>query len=181
MHSAGENRSTNSHLSISDVRRTTLTLIALSTMLLIFASLAQAQTETLFRGASSVAGPNRPSTVPEGYLVTPFGYFHPSCVQSLAKGDRQLADGRVQHADGSIEQHLAVCNYPRYTPTGFLANTGMSAEALILPEVSGWLEGCAHAPFGVCYQWRVHIEGSQIAIFLHHPGVSTIGILNRWR
>ena len=60
MHSAGENRSTNSHLSISDVRRTTLTLIALSTMLLIFASLAQAQTETLFRGASSVQARTAP-------------------------------------------------------------------------------------------------------------------------
>src|ERR1035441_2122355 len=48
-----------------------------------------------------VAGQNRPATVPEGYVITPFGYFHPSCVQSLAKGERLLADGRVQHADGT--------------------------------------------------------------------------------
>jgi hypothetical protein len=33
------------------------------------------------------AGPNRPANVPDGYVITPVGYFHPSCVQSLAKGE----------------------------------------------------------------------------------------------
>jgi hypothetical protein len=30
--------------------------------------------------AQKLAGPNRPAVVPEGYVITPFGYFHPSCV-----------------------------------------------------------------------------------------------------
>ena len=37
--------------------------------------------------AQVLAGPNRPATVPEGYLVTPMGYFHPSCVKEVARGD----------------------------------------------------------------------------------------------
>jgi len=85
-----------------------------------------------------LASANRPSAVPEGYVITPFGYFHPSCVQSLAVGERLLRDGRVQHADGSLEQLVAVCNYPRYSPTGFPVIEG--ATTFPPPEISGWLE-----------------------------------------
>jgi hypothetical protein len=96
-----------------------------------------------------VAGPNRPGSVPDGYLITPFGYFHPSCVQSLARGERVLTDGRVQHADGTIAERAAVCSYPHYTPAGIpisaeSVNTTQAeknnAEANRLPEFSGWLE-----------------------------------------
>ena len=41
------------------------------------------------------------ATVPDGYVATPFGYFHHSCVRSLAKGEKLLPDGRVQHADAT--------------------------------------------------------------------------------
>ena len=30
------------------------------------------------------AGAKRPAAVPADYLITPFGYFHPSCFQRLA-------------------------------------------------------------------------------------------------
>ena len=33
-----------------------------------------------------LAGPNRPDSVPADYVVTPFGYFHPSCVHRLTQG-----------------------------------------------------------------------------------------------
>jgi hypothetical protein len=86
---------------------------------------------------------NRPETVPEGYVITPAGYFHPSCVQTLAKGERLLADGRLQHSDGSVEQSAAACNYPRYTrsgePVSSLSSSTMENPSL-LPEVTGWLE-----------------------------------------
>lgn len=77
----------------------------------------------------------RPSTVPEGYSITPFGFFHSSCVQRLAKGERLLSDGRIQHADGTVEKNVAVCNYPRFTPTGLPVTAGVR-----LPDVNGWLE-----------------------------------------
>jgi hypothetical protein len=43
--------------------------------------------------AQMEAGPRRPVNVPAEYVVTPFGYFHPSCVQSIAKDDALLPNG----------------------------------------------------------------------------------------
>ncbi len=97
--------------------------------------------------AQVVAGPNRPAKVPEGYVITPFGYFHPSCVRHLAEEETVLADGRVQHADGTEDAEPPVCNYPRYTPTGELitADTVNIADAAEVSEtkapiINGWLE-----------------------------------------
>src|ERR1700691_188381 len=65
--------------------------------------------------AQAPAGPNRPAGVPDGYVITPVGYFHPSCVRQLTAGETLLADGRViQHADGTLE-NVPACNYARYT------------------------------------------------------------------
>ena len=93
----------------------------------------------------SAAGPNHPPRVPNGYVITPFGYFHPSCVQSLARGERLTPDGRLQHADGNVEENVAVCNYPRYTPSGdpVSAATGNDNGAATLPEASGWIENAS--------------------------------------
>lgn len=99
-----------------------------------------------------VAGESRPAAVPQGFLITPFGYFHPSCVQSLATGERLTADGRIQHADGSEEATAAVCNYPHYTRNGVLLNAGtvnfagaldLGTPPTVPPEVSGWLENAS--------------------------------------
>ena len=102
-----------------------------------------------FVNTAPVAGPNRPENVPDGYLITPFGYFHPSCVQSLEKGQRLLADGRVQLADGATAENAAVCSYPHYTPDGIAVKTGTASatsaergtpEAKTPPEINGWIE-----------------------------------------
>lgn len=72
--------------------------------------------------AQMTAGPNRPPTVPEGYVVTPSGYLHPSCIYTLSKGALILAEGAaIKRADGSIE-NVAPCSYPRYTPRGELVS-----------------------------------------------------------
>lgn len=116
------------------------------------------------------AGPNRPADVPDGYVVTPFGYFHPSCIHALQRGERLLADGRVQHADGTVE-NAAVCSYPRYTASGVPVTT-TSAKMSTLgsdntrvnssPEVNGWIEnasittGAATKSYGALIAiWRV--------------------------
>src|SRR5580658_7403011 len=68
--------------------------------------------------AQAPAGPNRPPQVPEEYIVTPFGYFHPSCVVHLAKDENLLQGGRViQKADGTVYPG-PVCQYPHYTARG---------------------------------------------------------------
>lgn len=91
-----------------------------------------------------LAGPDRPANVPMGYVITPAGYFHPSCVQSLSKGERLLADGRLQHADGSVENAPAVCSYPRYLANGMPVSSGETkagpGAGMRKPEISGWVE-----------------------------------------
>ena len=74
--------------------------------------------------AQAPAGPNRPAQVPEEYIVTPFGYFHPSCVVHLAKGEELLEGGQViQKADGTIYP-VPVCEYPHYTARGDMFAAG---------------------------------------------------------
>jgi hypothetical protein len=93
----------------------------------------------------AIAGTDRPPQVPEGYVITPFGYFHPSCVFEIEETERLLADGRVAHADGTVDANAPACGYPHYTPTGSLVSadfrnlsgTNLASKA---PVISGWLE-----------------------------------------
>jgi len=65
------------------MKNTFLKFIAIAAMHVAGIVAAQAQTP---------AGPNRPAAVPPDYVVTPFGYFHPSCAVQLAEGDRLEPD-----------------------------------------------------------------------------------------
>ncbi len=97
----------------------------------------QATAPALARNVTT-AGPNRPAEVPEGYVITPSGYFHPSCVRMIEEGETLLADGRVEHPDGTVGANVPVCSYPHYTPTGLLVPAdGRKASGA---EVDGWLE-----------------------------------------
>jgi hypothetical protein len=78
---------------------------------------------------------NRPAGVPEGYVITPFGYFHPSCVLRLAEGENLLAGLVVQHADGTSE-NVTPCYYPHFTASG-----EMIAAGIMPPPIShSWIE-----------------------------------------
>lgn len=74
-------------------------------------------------------------------MITPFGYFHPSCVFRIEEGETLLADGRVEHADGKVEANVPVCGYPHYTPTGLLVPADVrEASGAHEPIIRGWLE-----------------------------------------
>jgi len=80
--------------------------------------------------AQAPAGPHRPAGVPDGYVITPFGYFHPSCVLHMAEGETLLAGGRViQHADGTLD-NVAACEYPRYTASGEIVIAGAKPPSI---------------------------------------------------
>ena len=64
------------------------------------------------------AGSNRPASVPSDYVITPFGYFHPSCVREIKEGETVLADGRIRFENGTEEANIPFCNFPRYTSRG---------------------------------------------------------------
>lgn len=85
-----------------------LKLISVTTLL---AGLSPAQTLAL-------AGPNRPAGVPADYVITPFGYFHPSCVAHVANGDVVRQDeNAIQRANGAYE-NIPVCAYAHYKADG---------------------------------------------------------------
>jgi hypothetical protein len=96
--------------------------------------------------ATSQAAP-RPAAVPDDYVITPFGYFHPSCVQALGEKETVFSDGRVLRADGSVKAAPA-CDFPHFSPAGEKIEQGMegvTARQLIAggetaPNISGWLE-----------------------------------------
>ena len=94
--------------------------------------------------AQMPVGPNRPASVPSDYVITPFGYFHPSCVRQAKEGETVLADSRIRFADGSEETSAPSCAFPHYTPTGEFAAQGSSN-----PE-----------PLSISWSW---IESGQVA------------------
>ncbi len=66
------------------------------------------------------ARPKLPAGVPSNYLITPFGYFDPSCVRHLNEGERFVAVGggyAIRHMDGTLE-YVEPCHDPRYDPRG---------------------------------------------------------------
>ncbi len=81
-------------------------------------------TALLTASAQIPAGKNRPASVPEGYVITPFGYFHPTCVQSIDSGET---------ASGN-----ASCSYPRYAPDG--TPRPQASATAPTPEINGWIE-----------------------------------------
>jgi hypothetical protein len=93
----------------------------------------------------SAAGQNvsagRPANVPPEYVVTPFGYMHPSCVVHVRQGER-VGRNMLQHADGTVED-VPVCQYPRYKANGDVVETAASTESQAPkpPEISwDWVE-----------------------------------------
>jgi hypothetical protein len=89
-------------------------------VLLAAATTANAQSADAAVQAATVttAGPTRPATVPAAYAITPFGYFHPSCVVRLAEGDELRPDENlVRHASGTSDK-MHACSYPHYRADG---------------------------------------------------------------
>ena len=56
-----------------------------------------------------------PPNVPEGYVATPAGYFHSSCIVELAQGEAVGPDGRLHDAAGS-SRDLTPCSHPPVRP-----------------------------------------------------------------
>lgn len=66
--------------------------------------------------ASDSPDADRPADVPEEFVNTPNGYFHPSCVHEVRESDVVHLD-HVRHADGSWTPHPA-CAHPHYDRSG---------------------------------------------------------------
>ncbi len=111
-------------------------------VLLLSAAPLSAQAGAGYSVTLPAAGPNRPAQVPEDYVATPFGYAHQSCVLQLAKDEILLPEGRVKHADGSVDANPIFCSYPRFTSKGEVVTPqAAQADAKVAPAaINGWIE-----------------------------------------
>jgi hypothetical protein len=90
--------------------------------------------------AQMPAGPNRPASIPDGYLITPFGYVHASCVYRLSEGDWLLSDGLVIEHKGGAQTNIPACGYPRYTAAGEIVADGANPRFEPPTIVHSWIE-----------------------------------------
>lgn len=130
------------------MRLKSLSLLSLSLLLGVSSTPLMAQQQTAH--PLPLAGPNRPIGVPADYVITPFGYFHPSCVLQLKNGESFQEGGVLRHADGSTET-VPFCPYPHYWLSGELAPAGpLDAHKAAVeeetgttppPAITGWVEG----------------------------------------
>jgi hypothetical protein len=115
------------------IRLRGLPSLTLSSLIPLLAGVTVAQ-------AQVPAGASRPRAVPEEYVATPMGYFHPSCVQALAEGDIIRKDElAIEHKDGSFDA-IPACAYPHYTPAGEevpLDGAGPAAEKTAASDGAG--------------------------------------------
>jgi len=109
--------------------------------------------------ALTTAGPKRPATVPADYVITPFGYFHPSCVTQLAKGDVVRQDeNAIEHANGTYD-NMHVCAFEHYKADGEKV-TGDERAVGKQPTINhAWVENAAvttTSSYGFMYaEWNV--------------------------
>ncbi|MEO7734687.1 MAG: hypothetical protein ABIY55_27265 [Kofleriaceae bacterium] len=119
--------------------------------------------------AAVLAG--RPESVPGSFVPTPSGWFHPSCVITVAPDEHVERGGTLRRADGGVRAPTP-CQYPHFTRTGVIA--GPAASAAVVAQ------GCA----GECWVAEAHMITTQLIAFLHvnwtvppHPAVDTGQVL----
>jgi len=96
--------------------------------------------------------PTRPAAVPLDYVITPTGYFHPSCVQFVEPSEEIDADGSILRADGT-RRLLTPCAYPRFTPAGVRIEANRASDALdrTVPPAARATESATDAPLLTTY------------------------------
>lgn len=85
----------------------------------------------------------RPQGVPTNYVVTPNGFFAPSCVQRVEEGETLHADGSIEASNGSLRKP-ATCTQAHYRFDGSRveANGSFSLPPIAArqPTINGWVE-----------------------------------------
>lgn len=85
----------------------------------------------------------RPQGVPTNYVVTPNGFFSPSCVQRVEESETLHADGSIESANGLVHKPAA-CTQAHYRfdgsrvePNGSFTLPPIQARQ---PTINGWVE-----------------------------------------
>ncbi|WP_052717339.1 hypothetical protein [Chromobacterium vaccinii] len=135
-------------------------------MIVLAASSAWAASPTTANAGS------RPAGVPQNYLITPFGYFHPFCVREVADGAR-LMDADAPPACASRAHFDA--QGKAAAATGSATKAPRAANSLA--AINGWVEDSelvGTSPYaGISASWQVPAapanRGGQVVYFF--PGL----------
>src|SRR4051812_38812194 len=73
----------------------------------------------------------RPPGVPAEFVITPHGYFHPSCVLELSEGAALDKDDNIVNQSGTARP-LATCRFPHFH------RNGANASAATAPATGGY-------------------------------------------
>jgi hypothetical protein len=80
--------------------------------------------------------PSKPAGVPDDYVITPNGFFHPSCVVNVHADEIMGPDLIIRGLDGAARAHADPCAYPRF------GLRGARIDAEVAPQAStynGWI------------------------------------------
>ena len=113
------------------VRSRWLSACALTFVLALAAAFQPAGARDFTVGQPTALNSKAPRGVPSNYVITPDGYFHPSCVNAVAADESVDARGNIVGADGRVRQ-MSSCAYPHYSANG----TALRGDAL--PRISSF-------------------------------------------
>jgi len=123
----------------------------------------------------------RPQGVPDNFVVTPNGYFDPSCVQVVREDEQLHQDGSIRRADGSLRKP-ALCSQSHFALDGtrIEPNGRVTFPAAPKPTINGWVIDTNYVsgtPIGrIVASWKVpsnpSSSGSQVIYFF--PGLEQL-------
>ncbi|WP_206064268.1 hypothetical protein [Oleiagrimonas sp. C23AA] len=137
---------------------------------------------------ASLPASSQPAGVPGNYVVTPNGYFDPSCVRTLHAGETLRKDGRIRGANGAL-QAANVCTRAHFTLNGvrvmpnglrYLGSASADNASGTEPEQSGWVMSAnysSNSPIGrIVATWTVPAAPSaqQDAVIYFFPGLEQL-------
>ncbi len=136
-------------------------------------------------GSSSAAlvarPPQLPAGVPEGFVATPVGYFHPSCLVHVNNDEEVGTDGTIRAPTGQARA-TSVCQYEHYAlsgqPVAQLAGVhGLTGEAAPFADAVAGGANTETAPVIKPLAVTNDIEGWSLADFsTFSAGVSKLSV-----
>ena len=77
-----------------------------------------------------VARPALPAGVPEGFVATPVGFFHPSCLVHVNSNESLGTNGTIVTQSGRVRA-TSVCSYPHFDSTGKPAAAAAATQQML--------------------------------------------------
>ena len=141
-----------------------LSFVATALVALAIQPPAFAQRGLPLRHGTRAAAASTPAGVPADYVITPNGFFHPSCVVTLARDERLDPDLVIRTLDGASRAFVAPCAYPRFDLHGRTIDTGTPTSGSP-PDPAGPIEpaGAAWDGYPVLYSYTGSSWGAYLS------------------